>query len=419
MKRINLLLVVATVFGALCAQANNWYDRGNAGFVLACDGKKPVVLDLHENETRQLGEIQFSSQSHTQSKALDIIARLESHDKARASQYKSWALAFFNEVQWVHDAALNQTPDLGMVIIPNNCQLEQVVFQRNPSILNSKRYMINQNLWNQLDSDNQAALIVHEIIYREFMNSVTQEPASERIRVFNLVLHTNLLAGLTLPEYISLIQELHLTSYTSQNLKFAIGYESSKKGWLNIPVTLNEAGHVIEGTLAAQQMFIRKHISYNCHSTDLPALGYVQLDDNGTLRRLNVHKDFDTKLCGLPSTLITDDEGLHRISGSRWTFDEQERPDYISDQLPQSGHSLKYKGTTYIVHSSILQETPYWSSYNFDSELNLIALDLGGHPCRDEKTQNVIFYRTVNDAPSLLLSLDTAGNIQSHLPACY
>lgn len=419
MKYLSLIFVIATTLNALSAQANNWYDRGNAGFVLACVGKKPVVLDLHENSTRQIGEIQFSSQTSVLAKALDIIGRLEARDMGRAAQYKSWALSFFDEVQWVREAAFHQTPDLGMVIIPNGCRLEQVVFQRNPSILNKTRYLIDENLWNQLDSDNQAALVVHEVIYREFMNSATKELASERIRIFNLALHTDILVNLGLPEYISLLQELHFTSYTSQNLKFTIGFESYDKGWLNIPVRFNDSGDVVEGTLAAQQTFIRKHISYTCSATELPSLGYAKLDDNGTLRKLSVQEDFDTKTCGLPFTTIQSDDGPVTISGLLWNFDENERPNYIGGRVDQARHSFKYKGTTYEVHASVLQHDSYATTYYFDSTMNLIALDLGGNACRDEKTQNIIFSRTANPASALLLSLDADGKLKSTVPACY
>ncbi|UXR65881.1 hypothetical protein EZJ49_06420 [Bdellovibrio bacteriovorus] len=419
MKLLSLILVFASTLSAACAEANNWYDRGNAGFVLACAGKKPVVLDLHENSTRQLGKIQFSSATTVTAKALDIISRLDSYDGGRAAQYKSWALSFFNEAQWIHDAAFNQTPDLGMVIIPNDCRLEQVIFQRNPSVLNKTRYMIDENLWSQLDSDNQAALIVHEIIYREFMNSVTKELASERIRIFNLVAHTNALQGLTLPEYIALLQELHFTSYISQNLKFTIGFASYDKGWLNLPLTLNADGNVIKGTLAAQQTFIRKHISYSCNTTELAALGLVKLDDNGTLRTLNVQDDFDTHLCGLPFTTIPGDDGPITISGTVWSFDENEQPLYISGVPDRAHHSFTYKGTTYEVQTSALQQEAYSATYYFDSALNLTALDLGGNACRNEKTRHVVFSRTTSPASALVLSLDTQGNLKSSIPSCY
>ncbi|WP_374000854.1 hypothetical protein [Bdellovibrio bacteriovorus] len=419
MKLLSLFLVFAATLSSIGAQANNWYDRGNGGFILVCTGKKSAVLDLHENATRQIGEVQFSSSTAVTAKVLDLISRLEAHDKGRATQYKAWALSFFNEVQWIREASFNQTPDLGMVIIPNDCRLEQVVFQRNPSILNKTRYMVDENLWNHMDTDNQAALIMHEIIYREFMNSVTKEIASERIRIFNLVLHTNILKNLTQPEYISLIQELHFTSYTSQNLKFTIGYESNDKGWLNLPVTFNSAGNVVEGTLAAEQTFIRKHLSYTCSATEIPSLGNAKLDDNGTLRLLNIQDGFDTKICGLPFATIQGDEGTITISGTQWSFDENEQPNYISGILPQARHSFKYKGTTYEVQTSVLQKDSYSSTYYFDSAMNLIALDLGGSACRDTKTQNIIFSRAANPASALLLSLDAEGKLKSPLPACY
>lgn len=50
--------------------------------------------------------------------------------------------------------------DANFIIIPNDCDLTQIAYYKNNSIL-----LVNANLWDKMDDLNKAALIVHEAVY--------------------------------------------------------------------------------------------------------------------------------------------------------------------------------------------------------------------------------------------------------------
>lgn len=419
MKFLNLVLSVLISGLACSAMANNWYDRGNAGFALFCADQNPVVLDLHENSSRDVGPIQFSKASSPVEKALELVGRLEALDPARALLYRGWVLEFMSSAKFVQQAQINKTPDLGLVTIPTGCALEQVVFQRNPSILNKSRYVVNESLWTQLDADNQAALIVHEVIYREFMNSVALEFSSERIRLFNSILHANLLKNLSKSEYLTLLQELHFTTYEAHGLQFSLGYSLADGRWTNTDISMDDSGNITSGTLTTRQSFQRAHIAYSCADNSTFELGSVQLQ-NGLLRSLKVQEELLTaSSCALPfMTYGATNEPLV-LSGEQWTFGPQERPVQVTTRV--SGHNkiaFSYKDSSFELVPHLFKNESYTSHYTFDQNLNLVELDLGGHPCRHPSTKKILFVQKSYEATGSVL-LDEEGRLTSSLPLCF
>lgn len=52
-------------------------------------------------------------------------------------------------------------------VIPKGCKMQQVAIQQPPEFPGDLRYIIDENLWDKLDSNSKAALIIHEIFYNE------------------------------------------------------------------------------------------------------------------------------------------------------------------------------------------------------------------------------------------------------------
>ncbi|MFV8257103.1 hypothetical protein ACNQKP_04825 [Bdellovibrio bacteriovorus] len=407
---ISLLSLIAA-----SAHANNWYDRGNAGFALFCTGKAPIVLDLYEVTTRDLGEVKFSKAVTAVDKAVDLASRLEVVDPARARQYKESALDFMNSAQFVTDLGIRKTPDLGLVTVPTDCALEQVVFQRNPSILNKARYVVNSNLWNQLDADNQAALILHEAIYREVINSTANELFSERVRIFNGVIHAQSVRSLLKKDYLKMLQELHLSTYEENGIKLSLGYTTPEGFWMDSEVFMDNMGRILSASLAANQYFGHGGMEYACIGSTVPELGRVTLDE-GNIRTLRVNPDFARDgACNLPMLIVPDSNGF-AIFGKMWFFDRAKNVIRVDGTLTKKTQ-LTYKGKTYELVPDLFKTDEYNTTFIFDKKMNLIEIGLGGTPCLNETQDKVQFVQNLASGEGTV-TISASGEPQQ-IPACH
>ncbi len=408
-------LVVTSLLSliAVSAHANNWYDRGNAGFALFCTGKAPIVLDLYEVTTRDLGVVKYSKADTAVDKAVDLASRLEVVDPARMRQYKESALDFMNSAQFVTDLGIRQTPDLGLVTVPQDCALEQVIFQRNPSILNKARYVVNANLWNQLDADNQAALILHEAIYREVINSPANEMFSERVRIFNGVIHAQHVRSLLKKDYLKMLQELHLTTYEENGLKLSLGYTTPEGFWTNSELFIDQLGRILSASLSANQYFGHGGMEYACVDSKVAEMGRVTLDE-GNIRTLRVNADFAREgACNLPMLIIPESNG-YAVFGNLWFFDRAKNVIRV-DGTVNKKTELNYKGVTYELVPDLFKTGVYNTTFTFDKKMNLTEVGLGGTPCMNDDG-NVQFIQNLANGDGTV-AISASGNPQS-LPAC-
>jgi hypothetical protein len=124
--------------------------------------------------------------------------------------------------------------------LPKNCELKQIAIQiRNPDLFD-KRYVINQDLWNSLDTDNQAALVLHEIIYR----MAIEQGASDSVgaRLINSLIFSDTVSNL---DWITSIKAWEKAGYTQLilgDLKMGIGPKTP----LTIDANGFVTGHVIQ-----------------------------------------------------------------------------------------------------------------------------------------------------------------------------
>ncbi|AFY03316.1 hypothetical protein [Bdellovibrio bacteriovorus] len=414
--RISQLVITSLLsLIAVSAHANNWYDRGNAGFALFCTGKAPIVLDLYEVSTRDLGSILYSKAVTPVDKAVDLATRLEQVDPARARQYREGAKDFMASAQFVNDLGIRQTPDLGLVTVPKDCTLEQVVFQRNPSILNKARYVVNANLWNQLDADNQAALILHEVIYREVINSTANELFSERVRLFNGIIHAHHMRSLMKKDYLKMLRELHLTTYEENGLKLSLGYTTPEGFWVDSDVFMDLMGRILSASLAANQYFGYGGMEYACVGSTVPEMGRVTLED-GNIRTLRVNPDFARDgACNLPMLIIPESNGF-AIFGSLWFFDGAKNVIRVDGTLSKKTQ-LTYKGTTYELVPDLFKTDVYNTTFTFDKNMNLTEVGLGGTPCLNKTEGKIQFIQNLANGEGSV-TISASGTPQS-VPACH
>jgi hypothetical protein len=216
-------------------------------------------------------------------------------------QLENEALRFLkvnSAVRRLHGITLNPTPDSSEPAYPKDCQVEQVV---NYISSGPAQILINQDLWEKMNSTQQAALIVHEAFYR-FLRDFNETNSVRVRRAVGYVFSGNsfppLEATLPSPHIVCENFEFHGQNseskyyfYPDQNNKItvlavsefgklAIGlYAEQTEGYLNSFDDILK-GEVCKGPFGNQSMF-----SNSISPVDFDQPGFVHLfcDDEGKL----------------------------------------------------------------------------------------------------------------------------------------
>lgn len=166
-------LVLALWFGTPAFAGDKVLNGGNA---VVCRNNSGAItsvkmLDLFEAELR--GEIIRFDQRKIgwRERLMAKLVEWKSVAPIRMQKYEGWLRTF--EQEWGLYSGINipAIPDHGSVAIPVGCELAPVAFQRpDEEILPGvKRYVVNKDLWDFMDDDHRAGLVLHEIVYRETM----------------------------------------------------------------------------------------------------------------------------------------------------------------------------------------------------------------------------------------------------------
>ena len=419
---ISKLLVGLFLLGlGQTALANNWYDRGNGGFVLSCGEQPLMVLDAYEAQKRYYYTVVYSDKTDVLKKAEEILSRLKPIDPVRAQVYIDWLNNFYQESQILTDTEFMETPDLGLVKKPKDCNLEQVIFQREPSRLNSVRYIINEKLWSRLDSDNRASLIIHELIYRDFLQGMSLESTSERIRLFNGIILADKLKTLSLQEYIRILQEdLHLSTYVYNGITLFLGATDTAGRWRSAPVEFYDASKISNGRFAANQFVKTQGFTYFCMSSDdVPNGGSVTFLPDGRIQGLRISPALeDNPLCSYPTLEVQSKDKKVVVTGNNWTFDDNGRVSVVNGTTAKAVYSLiDYKGMEYERKITLGVVPSVETYYRFDSDGNLRELSLGGRPCilRD---LSLVRFEPNADSRVWTVQINRDGELDTKLDIC-
>jgi hypothetical protein len=145
---------------------------GNGGDAVVCrengDIKSVQLLDFYEARLLRgtvpaLGEPLLAPLA----KAKLALARIARFDPERAAAYTAVVDSFYAEARFLVDAQLEDVPDSNHLALPRGCTIEQLAIQRTPSFPDEPRYLIDDTLWQKMDDEGRAGLILHETIYRE------------------------------------------------------------------------------------------------------------------------------------------------------------------------------------------------------------------------------------------------------------
>lgn len=146
---------------------------GGGGNSLLCekDGKYSIdLLDLDEAVALNV-PLDFGPGETFPEKLDYIFKRLSKISPLRAHVYQTMAKRILTQdTQWVENTAMPVIDDIKLATIRRGCLLVQTAVQRpieQRFLPNAKPYIIDKDVFNLLDENSKAMLILHEVLYRE------------------------------------------------------------------------------------------------------------------------------------------------------------------------------------------------------------------------------------------------------------
>jgi len=215
MKSLILFLGVAsTTLSAATLAA----DRvGNGGDILLCGQPDNTFVFEHAEmldhyEARTLRNIQRDMgppDMPVMEKVELVLSRLDRfEDRQRAQIYRERAAHFMEEARFISNIELIDIPDSDHIGIPANCWIKQIAIQNEPQFPEDPYYVISQDLYDYLDNDGKAGLILHEIVYREALTYGHQN--SKNTRYFNSYLSSDRMERLSPAQYAGILDAAKL-----------------------------------------------------------------------------------------------------------------------------------------------------------------------------------------------------------------
>lgn len=197
------VLCLMSLFRLDSAQAGGMESGG--GSAVYCDGPNTAELfDFYEAKT--LRDIQLDLGPTTldyMDKIKIVLARIANFDLARAGRYSLRLKSFLGEARFLSNITLPDIPDSNGLVFPGDCKLIQAAVQRTPEFPNDPFYLINKDLWDLMDNDSKAGLVLHEIIYREMREHRQKE--SSKARYYNSVVTSHLMKDWKATDYLKLL----------------------------------------------------------------------------------------------------------------------------------------------------------------------------------------------------------------------
>lgn len=320
----SLLLICTLLIGSLAQAGNDWFETGNGGFVIQCEGKKTELLDLYEAQTSLQLVLDQSAESLT---SLDVrmehlFNKLEKQDTYRAKLFRGWYKDFFKSANFLTGYTINPLPDVGFTFIPKGCKLDLAVYQVEPTRFLKDRYTINKDLWNELDTLNQAALVMHELIYREARSFGTYHKTSQSTRVLNAWLNSIDFDKATPRDYLEALQELkfHQASFKGHTILLN-KFDRLRGTWLNISLAFHNAetlktAEIVELNTESKKLTQRAPYCISFPEIDKLVAKSAIFDSRGNLTRLTI---------AMPEDLFCENfysEEKFYLNATHFTFDQ-------------------------------------------------------------------------------------------------
>jgi hypothetical protein len=383
MKNILALLIL---FLPLSSFAVRWVERGNGGFVLQCPGKATQTYDLYEAQER-FGHLDQEKAESVSTRMVYLLNKLAKKNPTRAILYLGWYETFFKDSKFVDGQDLAPIGDIGFGSKPKVCNFALAVFQRNPDAFDKQRYTIRRDLWNELDVTSQAALIMHELIYREAINFSEAHTTSESSRYLNALLNAPEFTPLSDKDYLEILQTIGFETADYAGFSVSLGLDVAGK-WTPYKLDFYPNGNLKNAALDWNEPR---------HPAELTFLDNQCINSDSTVFFFESGKVAQVKLINLQSqckevvTAYTQDQSNIAVINRSWIFNEK-------GQLVQTIGSLENKSSransTFVIKGiSFLYRGSIDSAMDFNDQGVLLRLRLNAalRACRSQTPNTVEF----------------------------
>lgn len=174
------------VMATIAVTAWGGVEHGNGGGAVVCrDSSHNItsieVLDFYEQRIllhlkRDMGpnNLNWTEKAHY------VLERRKSIAPFRTSYWGNQVDQFEREALFLQGVVFDKLHDTGNIYIPVGCAFEQVIVQQTPTLPRDMRYKVNKDLWDLMDEENRAGLVLHEVIYREAITYGHEDSISSR-----------------------------------------------------------------------------------------------------------------------------------------------------------------------------------------------------------------------------------------------
>jgi hypothetical protein len=219
------LLTAAAVFFLAKSALAGGSTVGNGGNTIVCTDangqiKSVELLDFYEARikrgvTPDLGDDTLSVDDKVAlaMKRLDAVDKDVGYTLAQLNTFKKDSV-------FLPGIRLVTVDDSDHLFVPAGCQQEQTAIQKTPEFPGDKLFNIDQDLWNHMDSNNRAGLILHEIFYHM---SLQYAKPDNSIGVRFFVSSISSAQSITLRELVEVFRSLKYTGIEIDGYYYAVG----------------------------------------------------------------------------------------------------------------------------------------------------------------------------------------------------
>jgi len=248
------------------------------------------VLDIYETRNLRNRQVSMGDPALTFQDKIEIaLDRLDNLDIDQAEIYRQAARAFMEQAAFLPGVELEDVPDTGEVmLLPANCKMQQLVVQTEPRFPSDTVFVVAKDLWDLLDEDSKAGVVLHEVIYREAHKLGHED--SYAVRYFLSLLTSNYLATTSVKNYIAEIRATNLPGGTVKEGPFTF--------WLE-PIENHENGNIRKAVTRFPAITTVNH-----HEVGVRAGSEIEFHDNQVLSKAFLC--FDTPGNPSPGCAVSD-----------------------------------------------------------------------------------------------------------------
>ena len=219
------LLAALVVFMLSKSAMAGGSSAGNGGNTIVCfDGNNQIksveLLDFYEARikrgiTPDLGADTLS----VDDKVALAISRIKGISMQMSEQMAGTTSNFKYQSVFLPGIRLVAVDDSDHLFVPAGCQQEQTAIQKTPEFPGDKLYNIDQDLWNHMDANNRAGLILHEAFYHI---ALTQGKPEDSVPVRFLVSSISSAGSITEKDFVQVLRAVKITEVSFHGYEFAV-----------------------------------------------------------------------------------------------------------------------------------------------------------------------------------------------------